>query len=574
MLKEESKLAREREVEEKERENNIKKGRTTMKKQKNSGMRKWSILMGLAAFLFLAACGNNAEKEGAQVKAVSQDILYIGMTNPPDNFSPINAAGVSARWAQRFFYDALLDMPDALTFTPRLADSFETEDNQNYTIKLNPDANWSDGTPVTAEDVVFTYNLIADPEVETTRGVAVASLEGVTSSGKLEEGRTEIPNLVAVDDKTVTLKTETPVDPNYLKEFLAYGIFILPKHVWEDTPKSELANASFVTQPEVTSGPYTFVEYAKDSHIELTANPDYYRGEPEIKEVFLKIMNGTNLVTELQSGGLHMNASGGIGEVPTQELKTVEAIEGLEVNVQPSLTVQMMPINTEVFKDKYIRQALAHAINRNQIVESLLGGQGEIVESIYTSVSPYKNEELEPIAYDPELAKELITKSDFDMSQEIEIVVPVGNKVREQSAVLIQQDLEAVGFKVKLSNFDFPTVMEKGRSGDFDLMMYGYALNIDPDVTNYVGPEGVSNYSNYENPKNTALLEAGLAETDPEKRKAIYDEAQEIWQDDMFIVPLYSALDIVVKNETLNGGITEFWPGSLTDVEAWTLQQE
>lgn len=549
------------------------KERTTMKKQTHEEIKKWSILMSLVIFLFLSGCGNKTEKEGAQVKAASQDILYIGMTNPPDNFSPINAAGVSARWAQRFFYDALLDMPDALTFQPRLADSFETEDNQNYTIKLNPDAKWSDGTPVTAEDVVFTYNLIADPEVETTRGVAVASLEGVTSSGKLEEGLTEIPDLIAADDKTVTLKTRTPVDPNYLKEFLAYGIFILPKHVWEEVPKSELANASFVTEPKVTSGPYAFVEYVKDSHIELTANSDYYRGEPEIKEVFLKVMNGTNLVTELQSGGLHMNASGGIGEVPTQELKTVKALEGLDVSVQPSLTVQMMPINTEVFKDKFIRQALAHAINRQQIVDSLLAGQGEIIDSIYTSVSPYKNEELETTAYDPELAKQLIAKSDFDLNQEIEIVVPVGNKVREQSAVLIQQDLEAVGFKIKLSNFDFPTVMEKGRAGDFDLMMFGYSLNIDPDVSNYVGPDGVSNYSNYENPKSTALLEAGLAETDPEKRKVIYDEAQEIWQDDMFNVPLYSALDIVVKNKILNGGITDFWPGSLTDVETWTLNQ-
>lgn len=152
---------------------------------------KWKLVVGyLMVLSVLAACGTNAdsEKKAEAAKKVPSDILYMGLTNAPDSFNPLNTPGVSGRWTQRFFYDGLLEMPGPLTFEPALADSFETEDNQHYKIKLNQKAAWTDGTPITADDVVFTYNLIADPEVESVRGMAVSSLEGTNEKEQMTLG--------------------------------------------------------------------------------------------------------------------------------------------------------------------------------------------------------------------------------------------------------------------------------------------------------------------------------------------------------------------------------------------------
>lgn len=524
--------------------------------------------LAVASLLTLAAC-SNTDAETKSAASSSKDTLYMGVTNPMGNISPVNGGSVSTRWVQRLYFDTLLEMTSPLEFQAKLADSFETTDNQNYTIKLNQDAAWTDGTPITADDVVFTLNLFANPEVETT-GLYLTSLEGVDESGKLESG-TEIPNLVAVDDKTVTFKTKSPMDPNYVKEMIGTNILVQPKHVVESIAIDELAGSDAFNKPAVTSGPYKFVEYAQDSYLELAANDTYYRGEPEIPAVFIRVMSATNLATELQTGGVTMNASGGIGEISISDIEMVQNVEGLDVTVQPAWTNQFVYYNTDRF-DENIRLAMSHAVNRDTIVDNLLQGNAEVTNGPYTSASPYMNEELEPLAYDPELAKDYIAKSDYDMANPIELMVPTGNKVREQSANLIEQDLEAVGFTVEQVTYDFPTTLEKARAGDYDLYLGGIAVPVDPDLTTYFSSAGSSNYTQLKSPEIDALLEQGKSETDSTKRAAIYNEFQELMQEQAPMLPLYSQNDIVIKNDSLNGGINEYWAGSLYNIQDWTLE--
>lgn len=154
------------------------------------------------------------------------------MFNAPDSFNPLFNPGIAGQFTIRFMYDTLLGMPEINKFTPQLANSIDTTDNQNFTIKLNEKAKWTDGKPVTADDVVFTFNLIANPKVETTKGSYINMLEGTDSVGKRPDG-TPIPDLVAVDEHTVTFRTKKPVDPNYLKSMLGFEVYIVPKHVFE-----------------------------------------------------------------------------------------------------------------------------------------------------------------------------------------------------------------------------------------------------------------------------------------------------------------------------------------------------
>lgn len=538
--------------------------------------KKMMGLMMTVSMLALAACGNTGGSESNSAKEttgslseVANDKLFVGVTNPMGNLSPINASGVSTRWVQRFYFDTLLEMTTPLNFEPKLAESFETTDNQNYTIKLNPDAKWTDGTPITAEDVVFTMNLVVNPEVPTI-GLYLTSLEGVNNANKLE-GVSEIPNLVVVDEHTVTFKTKVPTDPNYVKEMIGTNVLIQPKHVVEEIPVAELDSSDAFNKPTVTSGPYKFVEYVQDSHMELEANQDYYRGAPKISSVFIRVMSGTNLATELQTGGVTMNASGGIGEISISDIDMVEGTEGVSVRTQPAWTAQFVYFNTERL-DQNIRLAMSHAVNRDVIVDKLIGGNAEVTVGPYTSASPYNNEDIKPLAYDPEKAKEYIAKSDYDLSQPIEIMVPAGNKVREQSANLIEQDLEAVGFIIEQVTYDFPTTLEKARAADYDIYLGGIVVPVDPDLTTYFSSIGASNYSNIQNPEIDALLEAGKAESDSSKRKEIYNEFQVKMQEQAPILPLYSQHDVIVKQDRLKGGITEYWGGSLNDIQTWIIE--
>lgn len=537
----------------------------SLNKKKKSLLAAGMLAAGIA---LLSGCGG---KGGAPTqKAIATDTLYVGMANAPDSFNPVNMPGAAGRYAMRFMFDALLTMPKVNEFGPGLANSIDTADNQTFTVKLNPNAKWSDGQPITAADVVFTLNLIANPKVETSLGTAISSLEGLTATGKLPEGTTAIPGLTAVDDHTVTFRTKTPVDPNFVKEFIGFQVLIVPKHVFEKIDPAGLANSEAATKPTVFSGPYKFVSYKTNDHLELAANDQYYKGKPKIAKIFLRVMNGTNLVTELQSGRIQTIAGGGIGNPPLQDIEVLKQNPNLDVKMVPDLSVQFMIANNNKFNVKF-RQALTHAINRQQIVDKLFKGYAVAVSVPYSPASPYYDKNIETAKYDPALAKQLLAESGFDTSKEIVLTVPIGNTTREQSAALIEQDLQAIGLKVKEQKMDFATSLSNGKKGDYDLTLIGYTFYADPNISNYFAPGGGTNVSQANDPKLNELLRAGIASTTPAERHKIYDQIQEYMEDQQFGIALYSPEQPIIRNKALHANIGEYWNGSLYDLYNWTL---
>lgn len=560
-------------------------------------MSKWksALKYGTVVFassLVLSACGNgdvpdldedaaSSEDEGSEetaenvpeVEEGDSSTLMVGLTNAPDSFNPFYRPGVAGTWIQRFFYDSLLVMPTADSFEPALG-SFETEDNQVFTVNIDPDANWSDGEPVTAEDVAFTLNTIANPEVETTLGTSVAMIEGTDSSGVREEGSEEVSGIEVVDEKTLTITTKSPVDLAYLSEFLGFNVLIAPKHIFEEIEITDIPNSEAATMPSVFSGAYQFVEYDNDNYVHLEANPDYYRGAPAIETVYARIMNGTSLITEFQAGNLHMAAGGGIGMVPVQDIELLEDIEGLVVEEHPSFNGQYMVINNEKFDNPQVRQAFAHALNRDLTVENLLGGRGEVLASTYSSASPYKDDAVEPLAYDPDLAKEMLEEAGFDFDTPLEFVVPTGNAVREQNGNLIEQWFSEIGVTVNLNSYDFPTWLSMAQDLDYDIGLMGWGHTVDPNIASYVQTGGASNNMGVSDPVIDDLIEQGMAGTDYDERFPIYAELQQHLQDEMPVVPLYSDSQFSVQVENLNGGIKQYWAGSLHDLHEWTIDAD
>jgi peptide/nickel transport system substrate-binding protein len=537
-------------------------------------IQKTLSMAAMSSLLFLAACNGASEtttKETTKQTGTNSDpnSMFIGLVNPPTGFNPINSGDVAAMFIQKYFQDTLLEMDGPLNFVPRLAESFETTDGQHYTIKIQPNANWSDGTPVTADDVAFTINTIANPKSETTQGANISMLAGLEANGKLPEGQMELSSVKVVDEKTLELTTTVPVDPNYMKELFGLNILTLPKHILGDVPVEELAKHPYMQKPTVSSGAYTFVKYEKDQYVELAANKDYYMGAPKLEKLFVKIMPAPNLVAQLQTGELDFNVSKGIGKIAVQDYDTVKKLDNVTAEVEPTIGFQTMYFNNNKF-DKEIRKALSMAIDRSLLVDKLLKGYGEVVDGPYSSISPFHDKSAGEIEYNPEEAKKLLEAAGYDFNQTLDLVVPIGNKVREQSAPIIAQSLEKIGVKTKITNYDFPTIMQKGKAGEYDLLLIGFTLTLDPDVSTVYGTGAAYNFMQYSDPKMDELLLKGKQEADVEKRKVIYKEILTKVIDDVPVLTLYSDHDFSGVNKRVQVGKPKTF-GMHADIHQWSV---
>lgn len=545
---------------------------------------KKKLYIGLTGILLLlVGCGANASSQAdsgqsetqtiktAQAQEVTNDnsTLDIGTTNTISGLNTFNTSDVAGQWVERFMYPSLLDQPEAGVFEPNIA-TITTEDNQVYTITVGEDVTWSDGVPMTADDVAYNFNLMANPDVETAGSSFIKSIEGVDESGKLIEGADTISGIDLVDDKTLTITLKTPTDPAYVYENIGFKILLAPKHVVEQEDIYNLGSSTFATAPTVSGGPYKFDHYETGSYVKLVANENYHKGAPEIKDVIIHIMDSTGMVIALQAGELDMTAGGGIALIPISDIKFLEQNDNIHVESNYGTSVQFMYINNEKFDNATFRKALLTAIDRDRMADGLLQGEGEVIPTTYTSISQYKDPDLDEVAYDPEEAKRLLEESGFDTSQTINLAVPTGNVTRMNAANLIQQDLEAIGLKITQTSADFATTVAGVNSGDFDLAMMGLALNVDPDQSSYWSASG-SNQLNIDDPELEALINEGTALTSFEERYDVYQEIQARFQEQAYLVPLYSDYQFIIQNKDLDGGIQPFWFGSLTDVQDWTL---
>ena len=548
-------------------------------------VKKAAAVLAFSTLLLVTACGGNGSEPGSTSEGTSTptanapangakgDTIFLGMTNPPILFNPINSSDIASQFAEKFMFDTFLEMEAPMKFVPKLAETFETTDNQTFTVKIHKDAKWTDGTPVTAHDAVFTLNLIANPKVETSVGGYISMLDGLGSNGRLPEGTSQIPSVTVVDDKTFQFKTKAPVDPNMIKEQLGTKLMILPKHVLEKVDPAALSQDPFFQNPSVSNGAFKFVKYEKDQYVEYAANHDYYRGKPELERLFIKIMLAPNMVAQLQTGEIHMNVGGGIGKIAVQDYDTVKSFENVVAKTEPTYGIQYMLFNTEVLDDPKVRQAFAYAIDRKQIVDKLLKGYGEVIDGPYSSINPYLDKSVQNYEYNPEKAKQLLQEAGWDFNRVVQFTVPTGNKVREQSADIITQNLQAVGLKLNVTKYDFPTMLAKAKAGDFEFLLMGNTLTLDPDVTQLYGVNGTSNYAKYNNPKSEELLQRGKAEPNPDVRKQIYSELQKIWNEDLPLITLYSDHDFVGISKDVTYGEPRVF-GFHKDLHMWSVTGE
>ena len=531
-----------------------------------TGQRRRHLLAGAAAAASMAMGGTRT------LYAATPGTVTISQWSPPSTFNLLTAADQYAYQDIALMFGSLTRLDDSLRPVPELARSWDVSgDGLVYTFHIDPRARWHDGRPVTAADVVFTFNLVANPAVPAGSFSSFASIKGFAD---VNAGRAkEVSGLRAVDDATVEFTLSQP-DVTFLSK-VAKSLFrtsgILPSHLLGSVAPADLPRDPFWRKP-VGSGPFRFVQYQAGQYLELEAFGDYVLGKPGLDRLVMRIGTQDVLLAQLQTGEVDF------AQVPPPEFATLKAARGVTVSERPSITFQAIYPNQSkpYLRDKRVRQGLYHAIDRNGIVSALLQNHGEAVVTPIAAPPWAVNKDVSRYPYDPGRAKALLTAGGWDFGRELSIRWGTGNAVRDAEAPILQQLFADVGVKARLDSSDFPTMVRDMQAGTFDLALVGHMSGDDPDYTaiwsaSTSAPPRGNNFMRYANPRVDELLAQGRRTADPAERKAVYDEYQRVIVDEVCMIWLFRADDIFGVTNRVRGfkpasGADPFW-----NIHEWTV---
>lgn len=544
-----------------------------------------SLLLAGAMALGLTACGaSNAgtaadetgsaavstESASSDTAASGEKIINVGVTNTIGSINPLLLNGGEInKYATGLMFLPLMELDADLNFEGMLADSITTEDNKNFIVHIDDAATWSDGTPVTADDVVYTALRLASPVIGNT-AMMYYVFEGVGDDGFVEEGAESIDGIQKVDDKTVQFTTKEEMPITTFENSYARYLLTLPKHVIEQYSEEELSTADWFNHPDVVSGPFIVTDFDVDHYISYEANKDYWKGARKIDKLNIKIVDGSQLYAGLQSGEIDITQQT-MSDIPQEDYESVEALDNVDVVYGSPVTNQSVFIQTKNVPDVKVRQAMLYAIDRQQILEELLNGHGEIVDGFLSSASPFYDDSLTPVSYDPEKAKALLEEAGWDGSQTIRFYVNSGDSTFVNAASIIAAEWAAVGIKAEIQTVDFATLMSVAGTEDYDVLavQYTYApVDPYPDVAWLLGGEGSwTGYS--DDTLNDALTKSQLT-SDPEETKELFSVVDKKVQED---VPMFSAYVISAQgavSKRITGAAPSVY-GFFNDVQNWDV---
>ena len=544
-----------------------------------------SLLLAGVMALGLTACGaSNAgaaadetgsaavstESASSDTAASGEKIINVGVTNTIGSLNPLLLNGGEInKYATGLMFLPLMELDADLNFEGMLADSITTEDNKNFIVHIDDAATWSDGTPVTADDVVYTALRLASPVIGNT-AMMYYVFEGVGDDGFVEEGAESIDGIQKVDDKTVQFTTKEEMPITTFENSYARYLLTLPKHVIKQYSEEELSTADWFNHPDVVSGPFIVTDFDVDHYISYEANKDYWKGAPKIDKLNIKIVDGSQLYAGLQSGEIDITQQT-MSDIPQEDYESVEALDNVDVVYGSPVTNQSVFIQTKNVPDVKVRQAMLYAIDRQQILEELLNGHGEIVDGFLSSASPFYDDSLTPVSYDPEKAKALLEEAGWDGSQTIRFYVNSGDSTFVNAASIIAAEWAAVGIKAEIQTVDFATLMSVAGTEDYDVLavQYTYApVDPYPDVAWLLG--GEESWTGYsDDTLNDALTKSQLT-SDPEETKELFSVVDKKVQED---VPMFSAYVISAQgavSKRITGAAPSVY-GFFNDVQNWDV---
>lgn len=579
------------------------------------------LVLILSMSTFLVACGGekeDAKEDTEQTEGTGENsgddatteepvkggsVTFAMFSAPGGVFNPLVYEDQYEFNVIQFVFESLWDVQDDLTFGPALAETWEwSEDKKDLTVHLRKDVKWHDGEPFTADDVVYTYTVFAHPDYTGTRSAASQFLVGFE---EFQEGKTQtFAGVEKVDDYTVIFHHKSPM-PNAISNL---NFMIAPEHIYKDVPIKDLA--THVTATDFTkivgTGPFKPSNAITNESYELVRNDDYYKGAPYLDKIVWKVVSADVAAGLLETGEIDVYA-----EITPDDFEVISSIPGVKVHETPDFGYQYMGFlmskrpqedikngvfdpshwtPNEKFADKRLRQAMAYAINRQGLVDGLIGGHGTVMNAPMPPVSwaAASPDQLNQYPYDPEKAKSLLAEAgykDVDGDGFVEdpkgnklqfkLDYPTGNPVREKSAPIIVENLRAVGLDVKLNN-----PREAGAHYDnidvdgSEMFLAGWSLDVDPDPLGIWATDNPWNFPRWNNEESMRLMLEGVSEKafDQNYRKEVYVKWQQLVNDELPYIFLYSQNSMTAYNTRIQK-VQEGPLGITRDIHLWWVKE-
>lgn len=534
---------------------------------------------GAGAFGLKLPAGELASPLLQKTGGAQAGTLIYGVTQEAVNFNPLLYVNTGVETAVEYaVFDAPWKIDDKGQFVPNLATEIPSvanggisQDGLEWTIKLKPGVKWHDGAPFTAKDLLFTYETVMNPKVA-ARG---------------RTGHDQVADISAADDTTVRIKLKQAFAP-YMAVWQKTSI--IPQHLLAG--EADLNTSGFNTAP-VGTGPFKFVSRTAGDHIEFGGNADYHGDGPRLKTLIQKyVPDQQTLFAQFQTGQVHVLELQGI---PPELYPRAKALPGKTMVISPSPFVEFIYFNCgkPQFADKAVRQALYQAMDVKNLIEKIYFGIPPRTLSYLPTNHWAYDQGLKDPGTDPAKAAQMLDAAGWTVGGDgirekggvklsFTISTTAGNKSRERAQQLLQQNLKAINVDMRIQNMPASVVWgEYTVKSQFDTLMVGWdpLLFPDPDygariMSDQIPAKGGngSNYVQYENPEIDKLCRQGVAETDQDKRKAIYAKIQETLLDDLPFAPIFVfsqifGFDNAVKNYKPN----PYVPINLWNCNEWSI---
>ena len=446
----------------------------------------------------------------------------------PATLNPVTATDVYEGVVNGGIYETLSRRNNrTLEFEPLLARSWEvSKDRLSYTFHLRKDVKWHDGTPFTADDVVFSYNAIKDPEV---------------AAAHLQSYYKDVRSYVKVDSHTVRCEYSKPY-------FLAFefcsGIPVVAKHVFE---KGDF-NRNPAGRKPVGTGPYVFERWETGREIAVRKNPDYWGEPPRLDRIVYSVILDPTVKLQLMRKQELDFAS----LLPLQWSKqTCDASFAKKFRkaayTVPGYSYIGWNSRKPWFSDRRVRRAMTHLVDRETILRRILLGLGEVVTTTFFVNSPEYPRAVEPYPYDPKKARALLDEAGWKDTDgngvrdkdgvefRFEFLLPSGSQTGEKISTILKEELSRSGIEMTIRKIEWAVFIQNVNERRFDAVTLGWSLGVETDpyqLWHSSQAEGGSNFTGFRNPRADALIERAREEFSRPERVKMYREFSRILREE------------------------------------------
>lgn len=542
-------------------------------------------LLASAVMLSSFAFADDVLKEGitpatdaSQVPAAAKlrtDTVIAGISEPQGIFNPYFFVNGWDENVTNVIFARLIDWDSQGKLVPGLAESWTVSpDGKTYTIKLRHDLKFSDGSPLTAEDVAFTLTVLYDPKYDGDTDITLAH---ITGGDDYKQGKADsISGLKVIDPLTLQVTTTQPGATTLQK---IGGPVLSKAYYGKGYTRGNLDYLRTLHGKPLGNGPYVYDKYIPGQEIRFHANANYYRGVPPTPRFIYRVTNPSTNFQLFQTGDTDYDAF----TSRPDDIEQLKMLGFANINLYGSSDYSKIEFNVRrpALQDVKVRQALIYGLDRQKLIDVVYQGYGSVaIEPIAPISWAYNTDGVNPYKFDPAQANKLLDEAGWKAGSDgirvkdgkrLELTLLVSKKVLNDALIPIaKENYQKIGVLLKPQVVDFNALMSQRKAGNYDLASFSTSTLNDPHdgVWDYYSTE--STESGYNNPEVDKLINEGNATLDIEKRKPIYHELYKVLANDPPVILLGNRKILSASSARVTGFKPDIYnglTGSLPDVK-------